>query len=369
MIAGSGLPATTETLFRAVAAAADALYVADAAGRIAFLNPAALKILGYADATELLGRPSHDTIHYLRPDGSWFPVAECPLLRPSRTGETVQLEQDSLVRKDGTQVAVSYSSAPVNLAGGRGVVIAFRDISARLRLGEVEASRARIAQAADEARKTIERALHDGAQQQFVAVAMRLESARHLIGTAPADAAPLIDAAHADLLEAIAELRRLAHGIHPAELSRRGLAAALRTLARRTAIPVELTAEDPGRLPPEIEATAYYIAAETTANAAKHANAGHIQIALALTSGALRLTITDDGAGGAAFAEGTGLQGLRDRADAYGGHLALDSPVGGPTVLTAVLPVPGHQAAGRSLRHVAARGPGRRCGPDPPGTR
>jgi PAS domain S-box-containing protein len=109
--AGSGLPATAETLFQAVAAAADALYVADAAGRIAFLNPAALKILGYADATELLGLPSHDTIHYLRPDGSWFPVAECPLLRPSRTGETLQLEQDSLVRKDGTQVAVSYSSA------------------------------------------------------------------------------------------------------------------------------------------------------------------------------------------------------------------------------------------------------------------
>jgi PAS domain S-box-containing protein len=345
--AGSRLPAPAETLFRAVAAAADALYVADAAGRIAFLNPAALKILGYADATELLGRPSHDTIHYLRPDGSRFPVSECPLLRPSRTGETLRLEQDSLVRKDGTQVAVSYSSAPVELAGGRGVVIAFRDISARLRLGEVEASRARIAQAADDTRRTIERALHDGAQQQFVAIAMRLESARHLIGTAPADAAPLVDAAHADLLEAITELRRLAHGIHPAELSRRGLAAALRTLARRTAIPVELTVENFGRLPPEIEATAYYIAAETTANAAKHANADHIQIALVRTAGALRLTITDDGTGGAAFAEGTGLQGLRDRADAYGGHLTLDSPVGGPTVLTAVLPVPGHQAAGR----------------------
>ena len=190
VIAGSGLPDPAETLFRAVAAAADALYVADAAGRIAFLNPAALKILGYADATELLGRPSHDTIHYLRPDGSRFPVAECPLLRPSRTGETLQLEQDSLVRKDGTQVAVSYSSAPVDLADGRGVVIAFRDISASCGSGEVEASRARIAQAADDTRKMIERALHDGAQQQFVAIAMRLESARHLIGTSPADAAP-----------------------------------------------------------------------------------------------------------------------------------------------------------------------------------
>jgi PAS domain S-box-containing protein len=341
VIAGPGLPATAETVFRAVAAAADALYVADVAGRIAFLNPAALKILGYRDADELLGRSSHETIHYLRPDGSLFPAAECALLRPSQTGETLQLEQDSLVRKDGTQVAVSYSSAPVDLVDGRGVVVAFRDISARVQLGEVEASRARIAKAADDARREIERDLHDGAQQQFVAVAMRLENARRLIQTDPADAARLVDAVHADLREAIAELRRLAHGIHPAELSRRGLIAALRTLARRAAIPVDLKAEDVGRLPPQIEATAYYIAAEATANAVKHANADHLQIVLVRTAGTLRLAITDDGAGGAALARGTGLQGLRDRADAAAGHLTLDSPDRGPTIVTAELPIPG----------------------------
>jgi PAS domain S-box-containing protein len=309
-----------------------------AEGRLGFLNPAALKILGYRDADELLGRPSHETIHYLRPDGSRFPAAQCPLLRPSRTGETIQVEQDSFVRKDGTQVAVSYSSAPVDLSGGRGVVVTMRDISARLRLGEVEASRARIAKAADDARRRIERDLHDGAQQQFVAVAMRLESARSLIETAPATAARLVDAAHADLLEAITELRRLAHGIHPAELSRRGLVAALRELARRSAIPVDVEFTDIGRLQPEIEATAYYIAAEATANAVKHGKAGHVNIALARTATALQLTITDDGTGGAAFGEGTGLQGLRDRADAAGGGLTLVSPVGGPTIVTADLP-------------------------------
>ena len=202
--------------------------------------------------TELLGRPSHETIHYLRPDGSPVSRSGMPAAAgPAGPGKRVQLEQDWLVRKDGTQVAVSYSSAPVEPGRrprrGRGIPGHLRPGCGSARC---EASRARIAQAADDARRTIERALHDGAQQQFVAVAMRLESARRLIGTAPADAARLIDAAHADLLEAIAELRRLAHGIHPAELSRRGLAAALRTLARRTAIPVELTAEDPGRLPP-----------------------------------------------------------------------------------------------------------------------
>jgi len=345
--AGPGLPANAETLFRAVAAAADALLVADAAGRIAFLNPAALKILGYGDEDELLGRPSHETIHYLRPDGSLFPAAECPMLRPRRTGETIKVEQDSFVRKDGTQFAISYSSAPVDLSSGCGVVVAFQDISARLRLGEVETSRARIAKAADDARRRIERDLHDGVQQQFVAVAMRIESARSLIETAPTSAARLVDAAHADLLAAITELRRLAHGIHPGELSRRGLVAALRELARRSAIPVDVEFTDIGRLQPEIEATAYYIAAEATANAVKHGNAGHVNIALARTASALQLTITDDGTGGAAFGEGTGLQGLRDRADAAGGRLTLVSPAGGPTIVTADLPDDGHQATRR----------------------
>jgi signal transduction histidine kinase len=139
----------------------------------------------------------------------------------------------------------------------------------------------------------------------------------------------------------------LAHGIHPAELPKRGLTAALRTLARRSATPVEVTAGDVGRLHPEIEATAYYIAAEATTNAVKHANAGQVEITLARTSDALQLKITDDGVGGAAFGGGTGLQGLRDRADAAGGHLTLVSPAGGPTVLMADLPIPGPPAARR----------------------
>ena len=343
MIARPELPENAETLFRAVAAVADALYVVDAAGRITFLNPAALKILGYADEDELLGRPSHEMIHYLRPDGSPFPAAECPLLRPRLTGETVHLDLDWFVRKDTTHAAVSYSSAPVDLTGGRGAVVAFRDISDRLRLRELEASRARIAQAADDARRAIERDLHDGAQQQFVAVAMRLESARRLLAAAPDDAARLLQAAHADLREAIAELQRLAHGIHPAELPERGLIPALRTLARRAAAPVDVKAPDVGRLPPAIETTAYYIAAEATANAVKHARAHQVEITLARTPQALRLTITDDGVGGAAVSAGTGLQGLHDRADAIGGHITLVSPAGGPTVLTADLPILGPQ--------------------------
>src|SRR5512133_562671 len=118
-----------DTLAAAVAASPDALYVVDAQGRIKFLNTAALEILGYEDERQLLGRPSHDTIHYLRGDGTPFPAAECPLLRPRLSGETVRVDGDWFVRQDGSLVPVAYSSAPVALPDGRGAVVSFRDIS------------------------------------------------------------------------------------------------------------------------------------------------------------------------------------------------------------------------------------------------
>src|SRR5262245_44043170 len=255
MRGGSGLVSTplelgetTDTLFRAVAAVADALYVVDRGGRIAFLNPAALKILGYTDEHELLGKPSHATIHFLRPDGSPFPEEECPLLRPLLSGTTIWIERDWFVRSDGSSVPVAYSSAPVELDGGRGAVVAFRDLSERLRLGEVEASRARIARAAYAARRRIQRDLHDGAQQQFVSVALQLENARGLIEDQPAEGGRLVAAALADLESAIDELRRLAHGIHPAELSESGLEAALSTLARRSPVPVNVSMNNAERM-------------------------------------------------------------------------------------------------------------------------
>jgi PAS domain S-box-containing protein len=328
-----------EVLFRAIAAVADGFYVVDAAGRLIFANPAALKILGYDDEIELLGRPSHDTIHYRRPDGSPFPAEECPLLRPRISGEAVRVDQDWFIRKDGSFVAVAYSSAPVTLSGGRGAVLAFHDISERLRLSEVEASRARIACAAYQARRAIERDLHDGAQQQFIALAIELEQVRSMVKTEPEEAERLLKHAQADLSNALEQLRRLAHGIYPAVLSEYGLVAALRSLARRATMPVEVRADDVGRLPCEIETTAYFIVAEAVANVVKHAKADHVEIVLASGPDVLRLRVMDNGIGGATF--GSGLQGLRDRADAVGGRLALDSPVAGPTVISAELPVRG----------------------------
>jgi PAS domain S-box-containing protein len=120
-----------EALHAAIAASADALYIIDAQGRIRFLNPAALRTLGYEDERQVLGRPSHDTIHYLRRDGTPFPAAECPLLRPRLNGETVRVEEDWFVRQDGSLVAVSYSSAPVSLPDGRWAVVSFREAAQR----------------------------------------------------------------------------------------------------------------------------------------------------------------------------------------------------------------------------------------------
>jgi PAS domain S-box-containing protein len=125
----SELPQDAELLRAAVDASADALYIVDAQGRIRFLNSAALRILGYEDERQLLGRPSHDTIHYLRGDGTRFPAAECPLLRPRLSGETVRVDDDWFVRQDGSLVPVGYASAPVPLPDGRGAVVTFHDRS------------------------------------------------------------------------------------------------------------------------------------------------------------------------------------------------------------------------------------------------
>jgi PAS domain S-box-containing protein len=125
----SELRQDSELLRAAVEASADALYIVDAQGRIRFLNPAALRILGYEDERQLLGRPSHDTIHYLRGDGTAFPAAECPLLRPRLSGETVRVDDDWFVRQDGSLIPVAYASAPVPLPDGRGAVVTFHDRS------------------------------------------------------------------------------------------------------------------------------------------------------------------------------------------------------------------------------------------------
>jgi signal transduction histidine kinase len=205
---------------------------------------------------------------------------------------------------------------------------------------ELEASRVRIISAADEARRRVQRDLHDGAQQRIVALALK---ARVLAGSQAAQTAGL-DAEfrtfEVDLDGLLDELRTIASGLHPAALSRGGLAPALKTLARRSPVPMELDARLPGRVTESVEVAAYYFVAETLTNTTKHAEASHVDVTVELRDGRLWVCVRDDGVGGADPACGSGLVGLKDRIEAFGGTMTLDSPLGGGTTLVAQLPLP-----------------------------
>jgi signal transduction histidine kinase len=203
---------------------------------------------------------------------------------------------------------------------------------------ELMASRTRLVTASDHARHRIERDLHDGVQQRLVALALGLRLAED---TAPDDAGHRAQLAEIEqgLVEAVEALRELSHGIHPAILSEGGLRPALGTLARRSAVPVELSLGEVGRLPAPVEVAVYYVASEALTNAAKHARSSHVHISLDRTDTAVRLQVSDDGVGGAVLSNGTGLLGLEDRVHALGGRIAVTSPRGVGTTLIAELPL------------------------------
>jgi signal transduction histidine kinase len=204
---------------------------------------------------------------------------------------------------------------------------------------ELAASRARIVAAADHTRRQIERDLHDGAQQQLVSLAMHLRMAQSDV---PPEAGPLrvqLDRAIAQATTAIEELREISRGIHPAILTKGGLAPALRALTSRSPIPVQLDVRVNRRLPDHVEVSAYYIVAEALTNAAKHARASAVTVIVEADVAVLRADICDNGVGGADFAGGTGLLGLKDRIEALGGHIDLHSPRGAGTSLRVELPL------------------------------
>jgi signal transduction histidine kinase len=199
-------------------------------------------------------------------------------------------------------------------------------------------SRAGVVDAADAERRRIERDLHDGAQQRLVSLAMNLGLARAELGDLPDDARQVIVDAHEEAKEALAELRHLVRGLHPAILEDRGLDAALSGLAARSPVPVRLDVRVPERAPPTVEAVAYFVVSEALANVAKHSGASRAEIGVRGDGDTLRVTVTDDGAGGADPSRGTGLAGLTQRARSVDGSLSVSSPPGGPTVITAELP-------------------------------
>jgi predicted ATPase/signal transduction histidine kinase len=201
---------------------------------------------------------------------------------------------------------------------------------------EVAASRARIVAASDETRRRIERDLHDGVQQRLVTQAMLLSGIRDRV---PADVRADVDEVRDELAATRRELRDLCQGVHPAILVEAGLGAAIRALARRSPLPVRVQLRADGRLPGSCEVTAYYVAAEAFTNAATHADASVVDILIEQAGDRLRVQVRDDGAGGADASRGSGLTGLRDRVEAVGGSMTLDSPAGAGTVLTVLLPM------------------------------
>lgn len=201
---------------------------------------------------------------------------------------------------------------------------------------ELTASRARIVAAADQARRGFERDLHDGAQQRIVALSLQLRAAEAAAdGTARQQLSTIVDG----LAGLYADLQELSRGLHPAILSKGGLVPAIRTLARRSPVPVELELRVDERLPESVEVAAYYVVAESLTNTAKYAHAEVVTVSAVADGTGLRLAVTDDGVGGAVAGGGSGLVGLRDRVEALSGEFGVSSTPGAGTTVTATIPL------------------------------
>jgi PAS domain S-box-containing protein len=204
---------------------------------------------------------------------------------------------------------------------------------------EVRASRARIVEAGDAARKRLERNLHDGAQQRLVSLSLALRLAQAKVESDPVAASEILSSSAVELAFALEELRELASGLHPAILTDRGLAAALDGLAERSRVPVELTVMLDKRLPESVEAALFYVAAESLTNVAKYAGAQVARVRVAMTAESAVIEVEDDGVGGVDPAAGSGIRGLMDRVEALDGRLSVQDAPGGGTLVRAEIPV------------------------------
>src|ERR1700758_3294775 len=338
------------------------LWLVDGDDRIAFVNDAAVQLLGYDSDTEMLGRLSHDAVHYKHLDGTPYPSEDCPITHATLRGEPIRIERDWWVRKDGSMVPISIHCVPLEIDGRMGTAMTFHDQTVsvqvederrrleveRARLSEVRASRARIVEAADEQRRRVVRDLHDGAQAMLVRVVLGLQLAVRGDAT-PDEARAHMDDALDNARLAIDELRELARGIHPATLTRRGLAAAVKHLAERAPIPVVVDIGD-DRYPNSVESAAYFVAAEALTNVAKYAGASQARVTATRTPTHLVLNVDDDGIGGARPSVGRGIAGPSDRLAALDGTLTVSSPPGDGTHIRAEIPLAAEPAAAGPAR-------------------
>ncbi len=319
-------------------AALDAVITMDGEGRVVAFNAAAERIFGYS-AEEATGREMAELI---------VPPAlrerhRNGLARYVQTGVSKILGQRIEItgmRADGSEFPVELTITRIPLAGPPLFTGHLRDITERLAMiSDLRASRARLVAAADDARRRLERDLHDGAQQRLVATALDLRLAREELAAGESErAVELLTAVEAELMQATAELRELARGLHPGVLTRHGLPVAVSALAGRAPFPVAVHVKPGPRLPQPIEAAAYFVIAEALTNAARYAEAERAQIEVHLDGEDLVVAVSDDGRGGAKLSAGTGLAGLRDRVVALGGELQVRSPLGEGTLVQARLP-------------------------------
>ncbi len=298
------------------------------------VNYAFRELTGYTDE-EVIGRRFWDLI--APPEL----VAEVKRAFEEQVETGVSIEHETAwIGSSGTWRIVAWWLRPLEESGK--FIVCGSDITARkAQEAELRASRSRIVEAADDARRRLERNLHDGAQQRLVSLSLALRLAQSRLREDPDGAEQLLTGAADELNHALAELRELARGIHPAVLTDRGLPAALEALASRAPLPVELSAELEDRLPGPVEAAAYYVVAEALTNVAKYSGASAAEVRAQRLNGRVVVEVSDDGIGGADPSVGSGLRGLADRVEALDGQLEVESSAGEGTTVRAVIPLAG----------------------------
>ena len=342
--------------------------VAEQAGRLVGADGCTLVRVEPGDQVRILSNWSEFAADQVTAEGMVVPVEAGPSMAAAfRTGRPARSDQapqepgrpNPIRENDPIRSAVA---APITVTGETwGALVAWRVIEEPLssdterRLGAFASlagtaianadagtaladSRKRIVTAADEARRRLERNLHDGAQQRFVSLSLALRLSLSLLDTDPVAAAEHLRGAQSELAQGLDELRELARGIHPAILTERGLRAAVDSLVLRAQLPVDITDMPECRLPAEVEAAAYYVVSEALTNVARYAGADRATGAVACAGNTVSVEVADDGAGGADPAHGSGLRGLADRVEAIDGRLEIVSPPGAGTRIRAVLP-------------------------------
>ena len=289
-----------------------------------------------------LGDPTLELGYWLPESGAYVDAAghrlELPAVGSARSVTRVQRDEqavavlvhDPAVLDDPGLVEAVAATARLAASNAR------LQAEVRAQVSELRESRRRILEAANEARRRLERRLFEGPERTLVRISGQLRQARLSAGSEAFR--DRIDRSETQLARTLEELRRLAHGLHPRVLAEEGLAAALASLAKEAPVRIEVVVPD-ARLPAEVEAVAYFLCSEAFANIAKHASASRISVSVTTADGWVKVEVKDDGLGGADLARGTGLRGLADRVEALGGTLCVESPAGGGTRLAAEIPI------------------------------